>query len=303
MRLLVAGGTGFIGKPLCRFLVQRGHEVLVVTRDTRGHIAKPGLRYLPWDTSEWQRAIADVHGIINLCGEPIAARPWSEEQKRRLQESRVQTTRRLIDAVKSLSSRKPSLLINASAIGYYGSRGDERLTEQAVSGPGFLAEICRSWEAEAKRAEALGMRVIRLRVGLVVAPGGGALAKMLPPFRAFVGGPVGNGRQWISWIHRDDVVGLIDWLLGRQEISGAVNATAPEPVTMKQFCRELGRALHRPSWMPVPAPILRLALGEMAELLLTGQRVIPQVALDGAYPFKFMELASAFQASLIEDGN
>ena len=190
------------------------------------------------------------------------------------------------------------MFVSASAVGYYGPRGDEELAEAHASGSGFLAETCQAWEAEAQRAEAVGVRVVRLRIGLVLGPGGGALAKMAPPFRAFLGGPIGDGRQWVSWIHRDDVIGLVGWALTRAGLSGAVNATAPEPVRMAALCRELGRAVRRPSWLPAPAGVLRLLLGEMADLLLSGQRVIPRAALQGGYAFRFPGLVEALEACL-----
>ncbi len=196
------------------------------------------------------------------------------------------------------ASHKPAVLINASAIGFYGARGDEELTENATPSRGFLAEVCQAWETQAQQAEVVGVRVVRLRIGLVLGPGGGALQKMVPPFRCFVGGPLGSGRQWVSWIHRDDVLGLIEWALTSPGVSGAVNATAPRPVTMEAMCRELGAVLHRPSWAPVPAIILRLLLGEMSDLLLTGQRVIPTRALRSGYQFVHPYLNDALTACL-----
>jgi len=297
MQLLVTGGTGFIGAPLCDALVRGGHELLILTRSPQTQPGRAGVRFLPLDTDAWQRAMAGVGGVINLAGESIAARRWGPRQKRRIRDSRVQTTRRLVDAI-AAASPKPTVLVSASAIGYYGARGDEELVEADAPGSGFLTETCQAWEAEAQRAEALGVRVVRLRIGLVLGPGGGALAKLAPPFRAWVGGPVGSGRQWVSWIHRDDVIGLVEWALKRPELSGAVNATAPQPVTMATLCRKLGRALHRPSWLPVPAAVLRLVLGELADLLLTGQRVIPRLALEGGYAFRFPGLDGALEACL-----
>ena len=188
--------------------------------------------------------------------------------------------------------------MNASAIGFYGAHGDEELTEEHPSGEGFLAETCQAWEAEAQRAGVLGVRVVRLRIGLVLGAGGGALAKMAPPFRAFFGGPLGSGGQWMSWIHREDLIALIEWTLTHPELSGAVNATAPNPVRMRELCTELGRALQRPSWVIVPAFALRLLLGEMAELLLTGQRVIPSVASHAGFTFRFPDLLPALKACL-----
>jgi len=287
-------------------LAQRGHELVILSRDAArhtpppialvgGHVPFAGATFLPWNSSAWQHAAQDCDGVINLAGESLAAKRWSPQQKEIIRDSRLAATRQLLDAIASWPN-KPAVFINASAIGYYGPRGDEQLTEVDEPGRGFLAGVCRAWEAEALRAEPLGIRVVRLRIGLVLGPGGGALSKMVPPFQWFFGGPLGTGRQWVSWIHQDDVIGLIEWALTTPLISGAVNATAPEPVTMREFCRCLGEALHRPSWAPVPSIVLRSLLGEMADLLLTGQRVIPHVALQRNYPFAHPALLPALQA-------
>lgn len=296
MKLLLTGGTGFLGTPLRRRLAQHGHELLVLTRSPAAHPDEPGVRFLPL-ADAWRDAPAGIEGVINLAGEPIAAQRWSASQKARIRGSRVETTHHLVDAIAAMP-RKPAVLVNASAVGYYGPRGDEALTESEGPGRGFLAETCQAWEAEARRAEPHGVRVVRLRIGLVLGRGGGALAKMIPPFRAFVGGPLGSGRQWVSWVHRDDVIGLVEHALAHAELAGAVNATAPQPVRMAAFCRELGRVLSRPSWAPAPAPVLRLLLGEMAEMLVTGQRVVPQEALRTGYPFQFPSLAEALSECL-----
>jgi len=300
MNLLVTGGTGFIGAALCRALTQQGHKLVVVTRSPLAHAAVPGLRYLPWDDPAahppltWQQLISEVDGVIHLAGESLAAGRWTPARKQAIQESRVQTTRRLVDAM-AARPKRPAIFLSASAVGYYGPRGDESLDETAPPGSGFLAQTCRQWEQEAFRAEALGVRVIRLRLGVVLGPGGGAVAKMAPPFRAWLGGPLGSGRQWMSWIHREDVIGLVEWALKQPQLAGPLNATAPNPVTMRGFCRELGRALRRPSWLPVPSVALRLVLGEMAQMLLTGQRVVPRAALEHGYRFRFPDLREALR--------
>jgi uncharacterized protein (TIGR01777 family) len=297
MKLLIAGGTGFIGTSLCHTLAQHGHALLVLTRRPATQSPPQGGRFVSWEHDEWRRAMPHVDGVINLAGESIAARRWSPSQKVRIRESRLETTRRLVSAI-SASSKKPAVLINASAIGYYGPRGDEALTERDPAGEGFLAELCQAWEAEAQRAEPLGVRVVRLRIGLVFGAGGGALAKMGPPFRFFLGGPLGTGRQWVSWVHQQDVAALIEWVLAHPELSGAVNATAPSPVTMRELCTTLGRVMHRPSWAPVPAFALKLLVGEMADLLLTGQRILPAAARSSGFTFRFPELAPALEACL-----
>jgi len=293
MRLLIAGGTGFIGAALCRSLLADRHELFLLTRRPGGDAGGP--RLLSWQTDEWRRALAEADGVINLAGESIAEAHWSPARKAAIRASRIETTRALVGAIGG-HGRRPAVLINASAVGYYGPRGDEPIGEDDPGGSGFLSELCRDWEAEAQRAEPLGVRVVRLRIGVVLAAGGGALAKMVPPFRWCIGGPLGGGRQWMSWVHRDDVIGLIHWALARPDVSGALNATAPNPVTMRTFCSELGRALGRPSWAPVPGAALRLLLGEMADMLLTGQRALPEAALRAGYSFRHPTLRDALTA-------
>lgn len=297
MKLLVTGGTGFIGSTLCRTLAQHGHELLIVSRASADGLSSVGTQaqLIGWDALE--QHVDGVDGVVHLAGEPIAAKRWSAAQKALIRDSRVGTTRRVVQALANARTR-PAVLVSASAIGYYGPHGDEPLNESAPPGIGFLAETCREWEAEAQQADALGLRVVRLRLGVVLGPGGGALAKMAPPFRAFMGGPLGSGAQWMSWVHRDDVMGLIEWALTHTECRGAVNATSPNPATMREFCRTLGRVLRRPSWAPVPAPVLRLLLGEMAEMLLTGQRAAPDAALHSGYVFRYPELSEALAVSV-----
>ena len=302
MRIAVTGGTGFIGRPLCEALLRDGHELLLLTRSPSRTIASDGarLRTVAWQpgvAGAWTEQLDGVDGIINLAGEPIAGKRWTVAQKTRIRDSRVNTTTALVDAMARLA-RKPSVLVNASAVGYYGPHGDESLDESAPTGAGFLAETCQAWESSALRAESLGVRVVRLRIGVVLERGGGALAKMLPPFRLGLGGPLGSGRQWMSWVHRDDVVGLIRWALANGQVYGALNATAPQPVTMRDFTDALGRVLHRPSWLPVPAFALRLLLGEMSEMLLTGQRVVPSAARRLGYAFAHPSLDAALARCL-----
>jgi len=295
MRLLITGGTGFIGGALCRTLLQHGHELLILSRQADRQPPAPKVTWLSLRDSAWQQTAEGCDGVINLAGEPLVARRWSPAQKELIRQSRLQTTRQLVETI-ARWSRKPTVFVSASAIGYYGPCDDEELRETDDPGKGFLADLCRAWEAEAQRAGPLGPRVVILRIGVVLAPSGGALAKMLPPFRWFMGGPLGNGRQWVSWIHRDDILGLIEWVLTRSNVSGPVNATAPQPVRMREFCHALGAVLHRPSWVPAPAIILRLLLGEMADVLLTGQCVVPGAALRAGYTFRFPALLPALEA-------
>jgi hypothetical protein len=290
VRILVTGGTGFIGAPLCRALRGAGHGVTVVSRDP-GHVNGDAVGWEAVGT-----AVREADALVNLAGESIAAR-WSEARKQRILASRVEGTRTLVGAV-AASDRRPAVLLNASAVGYYGPRGDEPLDETAGPGTGFLAEVCQAWEREALAAEGLGVRVVRLRLGVVLAADGGALARMLPPFRAFLGGPIGSGTQWMSWIHRDDVTGLMVDALENPSYQGAVNATAPQPVTNREFAAALGRALARPAVVRTPALVLRLALGEMADMLVTGQRVLPRVATRLEYRWRYAELGTALRASV-----
>ncbi|HLK10526.1 MAG TPA: TIGR01777 family oxidoreductase [Candidatus Binatia bacterium] len=291
MRVVVTGATGLIGRALCRALAGAGHAPAGVGR-------RPAL--VPAPTVTWDRlgeALRDAQAVVNLAGEPIAARRWTRAQKARIRDSRVLATRALVEGMAAASPR-PTVLVSASAVGWYGPRGDEPLDETAAPGEGFLAEVCRAWEGEALRAEALGVRVVLLRIGVVLAPDGGALARMLIPFRAGLGGPLGNGRQWVSWVHRDDVVGLVLAALATDVWRGPVNATAPAPVTNRDFARALGRVLGRPAVLPAPALALRLALGEMASMLLTGQRVLPKVAEERGYAFRHPGLAAALEACI-----
>jgi uncharacterized protein (TIGR01777 family) len=235
--------------------------------------------------------------VINLAGEPIPAKRWTAAQKEKIRSSRINTTRALVVAM-GKAKKKPSLLISSSAIGYYGPRGDEAVVEESEPGNDFVSQVCVQWEEEAQNAESFGVRVVCLRTGIVIGKGGGALAKMVLPFKLFAGGPIGSGRQWVSWIQLEDEVGLIVHLLQKEEASGAVNATAPVPVTMKVLCQTLGKVLHRPCWAPVPAFALRVLMGEMADVVVTGQRVLPAKAQQLGYTFKYPDLTEALRASI-----
>jgi hypothetical protein len=295
MNILITGGTGFIGSALTHELVSSGHNVLIVTRR---QIAPPSSceillwkppALLPPDT------ISNIDAIINLAGEPIGSGRWTKTRKERILSSRIDTTRAIVQSIRGVDS-PPKTLINASAIGYYGPRGDEYVTEDTSPGTDFLASVCRAWEAEAVKAHEFGVRVALIRLGVVLGLGGGALSKMIPPFRFFLGGPIGTGKQWLSWIHRDDVIGIIKYILEHDPISGPVNLTAPQPVTNKEFSSAIGDALHRPSWLPVPSFMLKIAFGEMADMLLTGQRVIPEKILKAGYQFKYPKVNEALRA-------
>jgi uncharacterized protein (TIGR01777 family) len=292
MRYLITGGSGFIGRALCRALLTDGQEVTVLTRDApRAGVCLPrGVRLV---TGLDQAPAADA--VINLAGENLAQGRWSAARKQALRDSRIGTTQALLTWIAAQLVR-PRVLVSGSAIGWYGSRGDKTLSEDAAPGRGFAARLCRAWEDEATKAQALGIRVCRIRTGIVLGTEDGALKKMLLPFRLGLGGRMGDGRQWMSWIALEDVVALIRWLVQNEQAAGAYNATAPTPVMNAEFTAALGRALHRPAWLPAPAFALRLLLGEMAELLLTGQRVLPTRALREGFVFRYATLPAAFKS-------
>lgn len=298
MRLVITGASGFIGSTLCPRLLEQGHSLTLLTRGAPRDAGGPDKRWLHWTPGalrEWQSALDGADGVIHLAGEPIAEKRWSAAQRQRIEQSRIDSTRSLVQAIAE-AERKPKFLVSASAIGYYGPRGDEIVTEETGPGSDFLSKVCRAWEEEAKKAEELGVRVVLLRTGIVLGRGGGALAKMAEPFKYFVGGKLGSGRQWMSWIHLEDQMRLIVELMHNSRASGPINATAPNPVTNKEFCKTLGQVMHRPCWATVPAFALRLALGEMADMLLTGQRVIPAVAQKLGFQFLYPHLRDALEA-------
>lgn len=292
-KIVVAGGSGFIGEPLVRRLLSRGDDVAVLTRNpSKVHV----VRALVWDPSaqgKWSDDVASADVVINLAGENVGGGRWTESRKKRIIDSRVSATTALVDAMRRAPS-KSRTFISASAIGFYGVRGDETLDERASAGSGFLAEVTRRWEELARGAEPFA-RVVILRFGIVLAANGGALGKLLLPFKLGAGGPMGSGNQWMSWIDRDDVLRMIEWSIDREAARGIYNVTAPNPATNRDFARALGHTLHRPSFMPTPAFALRLALGSgMAnEMLLGGQRVIPARAIEEGFAFEHPELGEA----------
>ncbi len=304
MRIVVTGGTGFIGRALCASLSQDGNRVAVLTRDVQAasQVLGAGVTAVEWNALEagdWENCLEGADAVINLAGAPLADARWTSARKRLLTDSRVHATRLLVTAL-SRRSLKPHTLVSGSGIGYYGASDDRVLDEGAARGRGFLADLCLEWEAEALRAAEFGMRVVILRTGMVLERNGGALPRMLLPFKLFAGGPILPGTQWVSWIHRRDHIGLIRWALARSQVSGPVNAVAPESVTMHQFCQVLGRVLRRPSWFPVPGWALQAALGELATLMTTGQRVNPARALADGYSFEYRTLEPALRAILAE---
>jgi uncharacterized protein (TIGR01777 family) len=304
MRVVVAGATGFVGARLVEALSQRGDEVVVLTRNPEGRAARrlaalPKVRAEGWTAGpggDWYALVDGADAVVNLAGEPVVGHRWSGAQKRRILESRVLTTRAVVEAIEAAKVR-PRVFVNASAIGYYGPREDEELDETARAGADFLADVCDAWEAEARKATKW-TRAVQLRIGIVLGEEGGSLAEMVRPFKLGAGGPIGSGRQWVSWIHRDDLVSLVLHALDHEALSGPVNATAPAPVRNAELSREIGRVLHRPSWLPVPEFALRVALGEVAGMLVRGQRVVPRKALESGFRFAHAQLGPALEGIL-----
>ena len=295
MKILLTGGTGFIGRLLRKELILAGYELFILTRAKKEN--KERLNYISWNwhnPSDLSELINQVDVVINLAGESIAKNKWTKEQKEILYKSRIETTRLIVNGINN-STKKPKKLISASAVGIYGNRFDEKITEDSSQGTGFLANVCSDWEVEAKKAKT---NVVILRIGIVLGKGGGALEKMLLPFKMFLGGPLGSGKQWMPWIALDDVVRLIKFAIEKENITGILNVTSPNPVTNKEFSNILGKVLQRPSFMPVPSLALKMLLGEMSDLLITGQRVIPERALELGYKFKYFELEDALSASI-----
>lgn len=298
MKILITGGTGFIGRALSHDLQEAGHEVLILTR-RKEYSAPPTIKVVTWSPPKLilTDIMSGIDAIVNLAGESIFGRRWTKRQKDLIRSSRIDTTRAIVESIKNADQR-PRLLISASAVGYYGPHGDEYVTEETPLGDDFLAKLAKDWEAEALKAQELAVRVVLMRLGIVLEMDGGALPKMALPFKFFAGGPVGSGRQWFSWIHRDDVLGIIKFLLEDETISGAVNATAPNPVRNREFSSALGMALRRPSSFSVPGFLVRVALGEFGDVILQGQRVIPERLLNAGYQFKYPEINEALKAIL-----
>lgn len=292
MRIAITGSNGLIGQALLPMLKAAGHDAVPLVR------RPPEAGEVQWDPALGRldpKDLAGINGAINLAGENIATR-WTDESKRRIRESRIRGTTLLAETMAALSPR-PGVLISVSAVGYYGDRGDEELTEESGAGRGFLPGLAREWEASAQAADAVGIRVVHPRLGIVLSAKGGALGKMLPPFRLGVGGRLGSGRQWMSWIAIEDVVAAMLHLLKDDSVQDAVNFTAPAPVRNSEFTRQLGKALHRPTIFPVPTPALQVLYGkEMPEeALLASTRVVPRRLLEAGFQFQFPEIGAAFR--------
>ncbi len=299
MNVTITGATGLIGQRLVSALQARGDQVTVLSRNAEKASAALGVPAVAWDALAGPapvEALAGRDAVIHLAGEPVAQR-WNAERKQAILDSRETGTRNLVAGLKAAEPR-PAALISSSAVGFYGKHGDELVDESTAAGSDFLADVCVRWEREADAAAELGLRVVHIRTGVVLDKTGGALKTMLPPFKAGVGGPVAGGKQYMPWIHVDDIVGLYLKALDDTSWSGAYNGSAPEPVTNKAFSKALGKALHRPSFSPVPAFAIKLLYGEMSEIVTEGQRAVPQRALEAGYTFKHPDLDEALTSAL-----
>lgn len=298
MKILVIGASGFIGAHLCASLLSRRHEVIGLGRSAaKSRIVHPRYRFVAADATRpgpWQQSLSGVDAVINLAGRSIFGR-WTEAVKNEIRESRILTTRH---AAQGLASGQATTFISASGMGFYGSRGDDVLTEDEPAGEDFLARLAVEWEREALGAADKGARVVLMRLGVVLGEGGGAMAQMLPAFKSFVGGPIGDGRQWFPWIHLDDLTAAVHFLLEQPGLSGPVNLCAPNPVQNRDLAAALGKALNRPAVMPAPAFVIRLALGEFAQVLLSSQRAIPKKLRQHRFSFRYPDIQAAVQAAV-----
>jgi uncharacterized protein len=293
MKVAIAGGTGFVGSAVVAKLRSLGHSVVVLTRDPQAAKAKLGSEGIEFATySELNSALSGCDGVVNLAGEPIAENRWTSQVKQAILDSRIKTTEAIVAAINQ-TNPKPQVLVNASALGFYGTSETATFDETSNAGDDFLSEVCQAWETAAQQVKEA--RLVTLRLGIVLGDGG-ALGKMLPPFRMFAGGPIGTGKQWFSWIHIDDLVNLIVTGLTDSQMQGTYNATAPNPVRMTHVCEVLGQALKRPSWLPVPAFALDLLLGDGAKVVLEGQQVLPKRLVEQGFAFQYQDINQAIAA-------
>ena len=305
MKIAITGATGFVGSCLVERLQAEGHQVLVLTRNPTAaqkvfpKSAFPNLEitaYTPTESGSWQQAIKLCDGVVNLAGESIAEGRWTPERKQEILKSRQLGTQKIVEAI-AIANPKPSVLVNASAIGYYGTSETATFDETSPAGADFLAQVCQAWEAEAQKVTATGTRLVILRLGIVLGKGG-AIAKMTTPFKLFAGGPIGTGRQWFSWIHREDLVNLVLLALTRPDIEGVLNATAPNPVRMTQLSQIMGQVMDRPSWLPVPGFALEALLGDGAMVVLEGQQVLPKRTLAYSFDYQYPTVKQALETIL-----
>ncbi len=298
IKVLVFGGTGFIGERLINLLTKMQYEVVIMTRNVEKAKAKFGdnIQFCKWSNLFIKSCdeLNNIDVIINLTGESIGSGRWTKTKKEEILNSRINATRAIVDAIEN-KVFKPKTLINASAVGYYGPQDDKKITEEHPSGQDFLADVCTAWEQEARKVEAFGLRVVIIRIGIVLGDSGGTLKQMALPYKFYLGGPIGSGKQWISWIHIDDLINIINTSINNEQIEGSVNATAPNPVTMNEFSKTLGKTLNKPSIFKVPTFIIRLILGEMSDIIINGQRVIPKKLIEAEYEYKYPILSKALK--------
>ena len=302
MKVAISGATGFVGKRLVERLHLQGHHILVLTRNVM--VAQKSfpssqfpnvetVAYTPSESGDWQQSIAGCDGVVNLAGEPIAEGRWTAARKQEILHSRKLGTQKIVEAI-ALANPKPQVLVNASAIGYYGTSENATFDEKSAAGNDFLAQVCLDWEAEAQKVTSAGVRLVIIRLGIVLGKGG-ALDKMVTPFKLFAGGPIGTGKQWFSWIHRDDLVNMIIQALTRPDISGVLNGTAPNPVRMNELSQTMGQVMNRPSWLPVPSLAIEALLGDGAIVVLEGQQVLPQRPLAYNFDYQYPTLKEALK--------
>ncbi|WP_368293346.1 TIGR01777 family oxidoreductase [Dehalobacter sp. TBBPA1] len=301
MNVLIIGGTGYLGRNLTKELMSSGYKVSVITRNRQFTADKveSNVDLIEWDNISPLSSIYDFKEfdvVINFAGESIGNRRWSNLVKQEILNSRINTTRSIVNAIND-GTMNPKVLINASAVGYYGPRQDDKIAESEGPGQDFLAEVCKKWEDEAYKVQNEFTRVVTIRIGVVLGSQG-ALTRMVIPFKYYIGGPLGKGNQWLPWIYIQDLIRMFRFIIEHDEVTGPVNGTAPEPVRMKGFSKILGEVLKRPSWFPVPEFVLKIALGQMSEMLLHGQRAIPQKISDIGFEFKFPDLKSALEDAL-----
>lgn len=302
-KIIITGATGLIGRKLSQKLFEAGHQIIIFSRDALSakKVLKKEFTYIDWDyrkNDNWLESISSADAIVHLAGINLFSKRWNKKFKEEILASRKETTKAVVDAIK-LSERKPEVFVSASGVGYYGDCGDKLLDENSPAGNDFLAEVCKVWESEAAEVERAGVRRVSVRTGIVLSREDGALKKMLLPFKLFIGGPLGNGKQWFPWIHIDDIVGIYCHAIENQNLSGAVNAASPNICTMKEFARTLGKVLHRPSLFPVPEFALKIAIGEAGKVVLMSQRVEVKKILDSGYKFKFEKLEEALRNLLL----
>lgn len=305
MKIAISGGTGFVGSQLVERLHKQGHQILILTRNTTfARRVFPQevftnveiVAYTPTISGAWQDSIAGCDGVVNLAGEPIAEKRWTPEEKEKILKSRQLGTQKIVEAI-AKANPQPKVLVNASAIGYYGTSETATFDETSTSGQDFLAGVCQAWEAEAQKVKDAGVRLVILRLGIVLGLGG-ALGKMITPFKLFAGGPIGSGRQWFSWIHIEDLVSLIIQALTQPDMEGVYNATSPKPVRMNDLSQTMGDVMNRPSWLPVPAFALEALLGDGAIVVLEGQQVLPKRTLESGFKYQYPNLQPALKEIL-----